>query len=194
MFISLGVGFLLQGLISQEWNIRLPLFSGAAWTAVLLAHTIWDRYGWRHPFAQKWTPAPRDIRGTWKGRLASDWVDPATDLRIPEKDAYLAIDQTFSQASVLLLTNESRSLSSLAAVDNEGGEHRLNYLFMNEPSIDLQHRSPIHRGATSLIVSGNPPVRMEGSYWTARNTKGRLTFTSRVATLAGSYEEAQRLF
>jgi len=41
---------------------------------------------------------------------------------------------------------------------------------------------------------GRPADRLEGRYWTDRETQGELTFSLRSATAVESYEQAEKLF
>lgn len=166
--------------------------------SVLLAVVLWwawEYWMWRFSvFDQvKWVP-PR-VSGTWKGRLVSVWVDPTSGIRPPPKTAYLVIRQTFSTVSAVLLTDEARSRSRLARVGELAGGRALEYMYVGEPSVLVEHRSQMHRGSASLLISGSSPAtRLHGRYWTDRNSKGSLDFTERSPQLAEDYETAESMF
>jgi len=165
--------------------------------AVLVAGivlTAWDRWIWRISSLQRFEFVPSVISGTWKGLLVSAWVDPVTGSPPPPKSVYLVIRQTFSSVSVMLLTNESRSRSTLARVGRVDGVSSLDYMYINRPDNSVEHRSRMHHGSTSLDVSGSPATRLRGRYWTDRDSRGELDFKERVADLASDFSDAEGLF
>ena len=193
-FVVLLVVF-IEGLLKGEWHPWVLGLSGLASLALLAVMWWWDSFLWRSRLAQKLPWVPKDIRGVWKGTLASYWKDPQTDQRIPAKDTYLVIRQTASQVHATLMTDESKSKSSAARLILEGGAVHLNYLYLNQPRLPLRSHSPIHWGATSLAVAGQPRVTsLEGHYWTDRDTKGELTFHARRTAFPETYQDAHVLF
>lgn len=175
-------------------NVGWLKFYSAAVLAAGVVLALWDRWLWKRSWFQKIGKVPRDVSGTWKGKLTSLWVDPETGKQIPVKDAYLVVRQTASRTSVTLLTDESRSKSSFAAVSVFDGDASLDYAYLNKPGITVEHRSHIHHGSTSLHVTGCPATRLKGRYWTDRDTKGQLDFTTRSKKRADDYEQAVGLF
>lgn len=171
----------------------LKFFSAAVFAAVAVL-AVWDWWLWKLSWIQRSRKVPRDLNGTWKGKLASFWVDPETGQQIPAKDAYLVVRQTSSTASVTLLTDESRSNSSLAVVSSLDGDASLDYMYLNRPDSRVEHRSRMHHGSASLHVTGCPATRLRGRYWTDRDTKGELDFTVRSTKVADDFDEAQALF
>lgn len=156
---------------------------------------LWDFWLWRLPLAQRIPGVSRSVRGTWKGRLTSFWVDPATGSSPPPKNVYLVVQQTASVVSVKLLTDESKSTSALAVVSEVDGAYLLTYLYLNKPDMRVEHRSRIHHGSTVFDVSGNPARRLKGRYWTDRDSKGELDFADRnKKKLADDFVEAAALF
>lgn len=176
--------------VSVGW---LKFFSAAVFAAVA-ALALWDHWLWKVSWIQRSRKVPRDLNGTWKGSLASFWVDPETDQQIPEKDAYLVVRQTASTISVKLLTDESRSKSSLAVVSSIDGDASLVYMYLNRPESRVEHRSRMHHGSTSLDVTGCPATRLKGRYWTDRDTRGELDFTERRKRAVDDFAQAVALF
>jgi hypothetical protein len=170
----------------------LRFFSAAVFIATACLNA-WDRFVWRFGWLQKLSAVPRDVSGTWETQLKSQWVDPVTGHGIPEKVVYIVIRQTSMSASVTLFSDESRSRSSLARVVKEGDAWVLHYVYTNEPSQDVRHRSQIHHGSGVLELAGNPVQRVAGSYWTDRNSKGSLKLTRRSRKLADDYQGAREL-
>lgn len=171
----------------------LRFYSVAVLAAVGLI-ALWDRWLWRLPFAQRFFSVPRDLGGTWKGVLTSFWVDPETGTSPRPKPAFLVVRQTSSKVSVALLTDESSSRSSLAAVTMSDGITSLDYFYLNLPDSRYRDRSPIHPGSVSITVTGRPASRLKGKYWTDRDTRGELDFTGRLRTPADDFDQATSLF
>lgn len=155
---------------------------------------VWDRWIWKLRIVQSIPGVTRDVSGTWEATLESLWIDPTTRTSPEPKVVYIVIRQTSSSASVALISNESKSKSSLARVVQEDGTWLLHYLYTNEPLVQLRHRSPIHHGSGVLSIVGSPAKRIAGSYWTDRDSKGRLTLNRRSRKHAEDYEEGIEFF
>ena len=133
-----------------------------------------------------------DLRGTWKGTLTTEWVDKASGEMCPPKDCYLVIGQTASTIRVALLADESRSKSSAAGLFHDDVVVTLQYIFRNQPKIRVDGRSAAHHGAVTLDVSSTG-TRLEGHYWTDRNSRGELTFSKRKNGRVTTYTDASEL-
>jgi predicted pore-forming effector associated with SMODS systems len=168
-------------------------FYSAAVAIVLGVLALWEYWVWGWSWVQLIPGVPRDIRGTWKGELETSWKDEH-GVSPPRKTAYLVVRQSASRVSAVLLTDESRSTSSLATVSSDGATVSLDYMYLNWPDVGVEERSRIHHGSASLVVSGAPASRLRGRYWTSRDTRGELDFTSRVSRLTEDYDEADRAF
>lgn len=190
------VGVLTAGIWIQSGEVDIAwiryLSAGIFLATVLIS--VWDLWLWRIPLIQRIPRVPRNIRGTWKGDLQSLWVDPTTGSRPIAKCAYIAIRQTSSIISVRLFTDESQSQSSLADLTVDDGISALEYMYLNKPKIHLEDRSRMHHGSTVLQVTGNPAKRLEGRYWTDRDTRGSLQFQERVRKIADDYLDAQEIY
>ena len=171
----------------------LRFFSVAVWLAVA-ALFAWDKLIWRWGLFQKFKVVPRDIRGTWRGILKSQWTERSTDNPPPPKEVYLVVRQDASSVSVVLLTDESRSASSLAEVVEDRTGATLNYMYLNRPESRVEDRSRMHPGSASLDVIGRPVTRLSGRYWTDRNSRGEFEFTERRLQYAEGFAEAGTLF
>lgn len=156
--------------------------------------SAWDRWLWRLRTVQTFFPVARDLRGTWKGTLTSFWEDPITRVRPAPKDVFLVIRQSASEVSVVLMTNESSSRSSMAALTESGTGASLVYMYLNRPDSRVEHRSRMHNGAAFLEVSGRPAARIRGRYWTDRDSRGELDFVARSSEIVEDFGEALRLF
>lgn len=175
----------------QQWS---RFFSLAIFVAVSLL-TLWEHWLWCLPCIQnqELCKVTRDIRGTWQGTLQSFWLNPATGTPPAPKTVYLVIRQSASEISVVLLTNESRSKSSLARVHDDGVTASLDYMYLNWPDGCLEQRSKMHYGSTSLNIIGKPVMRLRGSYWTNRDTRGELAFNKRILKLSDDFAQAETM-
>lgn len=179
-----------SGKLDLVW---LRYFSGAVVVATLLL-TAYDLFLWRVPLVQRVPGVPRSVRGTWKGTIASMWMDPSTGTRVNPIDAYLVVRQTSTTVTVRLLTQESTSSSTLARVAQPDGSPVLDYLYLNQPRATVRDRSPMHHGSVALEISGAPAHRLMGRYWTDRDSKGEIKFDARCAKLADDFDDAVGLF
>lgn len=154
---------------------------------------LFDRYAWRWAGICKVVGRPV-LHGTWYGELASHWVNPETNHRVPvDPDVFLVVRQRYWHITVRLLTKESSSVSMLANLEKgTDGVHQLFYVYANTPRPDVRHRSALHYGA---VVIGAPRDRsqgLQGEYFTGRNTQGemrfRRSFPCCIETHAGGLE------
>ena len=178
------------GVVKPAW---LRFFSVSVFIALALL-AVWDKWLWRFALVEALRGVPRDISGTWKGTVTSFWTDPATREAAPPKPAFLVVRQTASTISIVLLTDESRSVSSVSAVSEADGMASLDYLYLGTPDSRYEHRSRMHRGSASLNITGRPATRLRGRYWTDRDSKGELDFAARASRIADDYQEAASLF
>lgn len=178
------------GQVNFGW---LRYFSAAVFAATALL-LLWERVVWKLSPVQRMRGAPRDVSGTWKGTLTSFGEDPSTGKPPAPKSAYLIVRQTAFTVSVILLTDESRSVSSLGTVAGGDGLASLDYMYLNRPDSKVEHRSRMHHGSTSLDITGIPAKRLKGRYWTDRESRGELEFVERRRYAAEDFEEAARQF
>jgi hypothetical protein len=174
----------------NEWLAPIAPAVAVAWAGLL----VFDRYAWRWPGIRKLTGRP-GLHGTWHGRLASDWVNPKTNERVPpDPDVFLVIRQRFWSISVRQLTKESASASMTASLTSgEDGVHELVFIYGNKPKQEFRHRSEIHHGAAVLTAPRSVGDGIEGHYFTDRKTCGDLTFPTRYKHLGETHEAGRRL-
>ena len=155
----------------------------------------YDHFIWRIPKLGRDVSNRPDVRGTWRGTLASHWIDPETNERVPpDTDVYLVVRQTFWKVTAVLITRESKSCSTTATVDDDGcGQYQLVAVYRNTPRAALRHRSEVHHGSFKLDISGEPVTRLEGYYWTDRNTMGELQFDRRFKHTVESFADGAAL-
>lgn len=162
--------------------------------ACVLALTLFEVWIWRWPFLHPWFVHVPNVRGTWKGEIASLWVDPETGARPAAIPCFISIRQSFSSIQIRLMTSESSSnllSGSLAAASD--GTFELTGVYRNTPRLAVRSRSPIHHGALRLQVIGSPPTEMEGDYWTDRDSKGELRFRKVSPKPCYAFSDAEEL-
>lgn len=188
----LATGTLVAGgTVAPSW---LRLYAVSVFVLVLL-WTLWDRLIWRLALVQRLNISPCDIRGTWAGELTSDWRDPATqNPRLPKR-VYLVIHQSASRVRVSLVTNEARSESTSASLEEGESGSLLCYTYVDRPRrTSREIGSHSHNGAGVLRVIAKPAVRLEGEYWTDRRTSGDLRLDDRRFKTAADFEQASEWF
>lgn len=157
------------------------------YTILYLLFTTW---AWRWPIFAGWLIPFPDLSGTWRGTIASTWVNPETGTTPPPIEAMLVIRQRFDSISCTLFTSESESQSNAAALQLEDGSDRkvLSYNYTNDPRVSVRGRSERHAGAAILKLATQPTMRLTGEYWTSRKTTGEMDFVfdSRIAVEAFS--------
>lgn len=187
-----GVLLLLQGVpVSPQWFHPFSKVVGV----LMILLTAFDLWLWRLPFLHGWLVKRPDLIGTWRAEIVSNWVNPETGQRIAPISAYMVVRQTFSRLSLCLITDESRSeLLGAEIVRGGDGTYRVFGVYRSEPRFAVRHRSEIHYGALELRVAGSPPERIEGHYWTDRDTAGELALSNRKPKHAHDMASAQRLY
>ena len=163
--------------------------------AVVLGLSVFDLWLWRVPALQGWFVKRPHLWGTWRVTFQSNWINPATGQGIGPRKGYAVIDQTYTRTSLRLLTEES---TSELLVDDivlaPDGVFRLFGVYRNEPKVAVRHRSTLHYGAIALTIHTEPLLRLEGTYWTDRQTSGDLVFSDRQSDKHDSFESARLAF
>lgn len=185
------VAFLARGLPTTE--LFAPI--GAASSVASLLVLAFDHFLWRLPRVGRKLSKRPDLRGTWRGRLASNWENPETGQRIdPDPEVYLVVRQTFWSVTANLITKESKSCSTTATLEDDGcGQYQFVAQYRNTPRASVRERSEVHHGSFKLDIGGEPVDRLEGYYWTDRNTMGELEFDRRSGKAVDSFTHAQAL-
>lgn len=139
---------------------------------------IFDLWIWKAPGIIRLVGRPR-LYGTWITDLR-----PHADSHIPDGGnrgpikAAVIIEQSCWSLAVTMLTEESASHSTSAAI-HQNGESRdrriLTYTYANAPKQQYRRRSHPHVGAAKLDIVGMAPSQLSGTYWTDRLTVGDMT-------------------
>jgi hypothetical protein len=135
-----------------------------------------------------------DRRGTWKGTLLSDWVDPSTNKGPGPINVYLVIRQTYSTIDVRLFSEESNSVSLSGNISRDRAEVcSLAVVYQNTSKMLRRDGSPINPGGMLLTLVGAPVHKLDGEYWTDRKNIGELTLNARSNKIVHDFEEALKL-
>lgn len=94
------------------------------------------------------------------------------------KSIQINIKQSLLQTNVEIITNEisSQSITSSLVLENE--QSILYYTYITSPKSRYSTNNPIQYGTCRIMIrDGELPV---GTYWTSRQTKGDITFKSKL--------------
>lgn len=161
-------------------------------TVLTGACIVFDRWLWKWRIFRGWLVKQPNLQGSWKARLISNWVDPATGQQIAPIECVMVIRQRFSALNARLYTRESSStLLAYAFCCDDDGIFELIGTYRNTPRVDLRgQRSEIHYGSLLLQVRSDPTNRLDGHYWTDRGTKGSLQLSHRADVLFTDYDSS----
>ncbi|WP_405240381.1 Cap15 family cyclic dinucleotide receptor domain-containing protein [Lentisalinibacter orientalis] len=196
LIVILGAGLTLLGLLIQGKSLSIAGVATTLGTTVALLYGgIWlfDSYLWRWSIFRGWLVNRPYLQGSWAATLHSDWIDPETNERVPPIEAYMVVRQTLTSLSMRLFTEKSRSALVAHAIETEpDGLFQLSAVYRNYPKIEYQGKqSSIHHGALLIDVHEVRQERLEGHYWTDRETRGTVVLERRVAKLFSSFDEAR---
>ncbi|MCX6246178.1 MAG: hypothetical protein NTW10_00455 [Bacteroidetes bacterium] len=143
----------------------------------IIIWTIFITWAWKWKIFYPWLVPFPNLSGKWEGLIISNWKDKELD-PIPTE---ITITQNFFNIQVKIKTKESRSYSIGASfdIDAERGFQQLIYTYLNTPKTGVRDRSEIHYGSTILHFDGFKVTKMEGEYWTDRETTGEVTLTKK---------------
>lgn len=140
-------------------------YAGEAISVAVIFAGIYEKVLWRiNPFEN--TPK---LAKRYTGTLKSSYDHI-------ERKASLEIRQTLLSVRVILITNESKSKSLSASIDEILGEMQLTYCYLNTPKSEYRYRSEIHYGTATLSLAN--PMTLDGQYYTDRKTNGDMVFTA----------------
>lgn len=174
-FIVYSIIFLMtQNLDSIDFHKALTHISSTISINIFI-WMIFIAWAWKWKFFYPWLVPFPDLSGEWKGTIKSNWKEKELD-PIPIE---VSISQNFFTIQIRIKTNESKSYSISASfdIDKERGFQQLVYSYLNTPKSGVRERSEIHYGSTILNFEGCKVTKMDGEYWTDRETTGEVTLT-----------------
>lgn len=183
--IVLFVAALVQGFDLGNFLDVLRLIPIVA-TADGIAYFVFVAWLWRWKHLQGWLIPFPDLNGTWQGHIQTNWkgAEGNTPNPIP---AILTIKQRFGRMSCVMRTAEMESHSYLEGfcIDKDSQVRRLCYSYTSRPKTALRDRSTPHDGTMLFNIIGKPvhKLKLEGEYWTQRQTSGTVTLTFRTRDL-----------
>lgn len=174
---SLALFSLLKWLqIEAPWYIDTP--SVIAFFGIF--YKLFDSWLWKTTLSNKTslitTP---DFSGIYKGYILSSY-----DVYTKEYRATLSIKQTWTNISIILTTDNSRSESVLGMIiTNIPDGYKLLYAYQNKPKSDASNTMHSHDGTANLLLfSKDQKIILEGDYYTGRDRQnhGRLYFQKEI--------------
>ena len=181
--IVLFLAALVQGFDLRNFLDVLRLIPIVA-TADGIAYFVFTVWLWRWKLFQGWLIPFPDLNGTWQGHIQTNWRDAEgkTPGSIP---TILTIKQSFGRMSCVMRTGEIESHSYLEGfcIDKDAQVRRLCYSYTSRPKASLRERSTPHDGTMLFNIIGKPVHKLEGEYWTQRQTSGTVTVTFRINEL-----------
>ena len=161
-----------QNLESIDYHKALTNIS----TTISINLIIWllfIKWMWKWKIFHPWLVPFPNLSGKWSGTIKSNW-EGGNPEPIPTR---VTITQNFFNIQVRINTEESRSYSIGASfdIDKDRGFQQLFYSYLNTPKSGVRDRSQIHYGSTLLNFEGSNVNKMEGEYWTSRETTGEIT-------------------
>src|SRR6266699_5011206 len=177
--LAVGTTLLFNYLL-EILQLRIPWWIDAP--AVMgfygLFHNLFDNILWRVQLGPVRFSSIPDIRVVWAGKIKSSYNN---GVEIP---VVFYIRQTWSKLSIQLETDNSRSFSTMAALNtDEATECFLRYEYLNEPAVFGAVSMQSHRGTGHLYISSDNKA-MNGDYYTGRGRQNMgtivLQFISRT--------------
>jgi len=150
----------------------------------LLAYWLFAQWGWRWKPLHGWLVPFPDLGGTWQGEVQTNWKD-ANGITPGPIPVVLAIKQSFGHISCIMRTGEMESTSFAEGfcIDKDNQVRKLCYSYTSKPKSNLRDRSTPHDGTMVFNIVGNPVHKLEGEYWTQRQTTGAVLLTLRTKEL-----------
>ena len=181
--IVLFVAALVQGFDLDNFLDVLRLIPIVA-TADGIAYFVFTAWLWRWKHFQGWLIPFPDLNGTWQGHIQTNWKDAESNTSGPIP-AILTIKQSFWRMSCVMRTSEMESHSYYEGfcIDKDAQVRRLCYSYTSRPRTTLRDRSTPHDGTMLFNIIGKPVHKLEGEYWTQRQTTGTVTLTFRIRDL-----------
>lgn len=183
-FSILGLAFIVYAIIftlTQDFDsIDFHKAITHVSTTISINIILWMLFiawAWKWKIFYPWLVPFPNLSGSWDGRIKSNWKEEKLEA-IPIE---VSITQNFFNIQVRIKTKESRSYSIGASfdIDNERGFQQLIYTYLNTPKAGVRERSEIHYGSTILNFDGFKVTKMDGEYWTDRETTGEITLTKK---------------
>ena len=141
-----------------------------------VAGLVWRSIWRRIPRLNRWVFP--DLNGVWEGSLRSTWINTETGQPVPTIPVRVTITQGIVNMSVRMGTDNMNSFSTWIELKRlDSGIFRICYNYDHMPTPESQPDNPPHNGIAYLMVDADTPNRLEGYYFTYRQTTGSFTLT-----------------
>jgi hypothetical protein len=179
------VAFFMGVPVDRTWLKYVGIIA----SVVVWGTITFDLFVWR--WLPRWLVKRPNLRGTWRGTLASTWTGDGSPQQ--PREFYLVIRQTYSRIHIESFFDISDSCSTSADIVLGDGSPVLWYTYDSNAHALHTDNNPPHRGAVRLSVQTEPHLSMAGDYWTGRKTTGRMELSARSPKLVGSFAGAKGL-
>ena len=138
--------------------------------------TIFTKWTWKYKIFQNWLVVFPDLNGSWKGFIYSNWINPDTNKKPDPIPVMLNIKQSFFNINCKMITEEMESYSYAEGfiIDSDKQIKNLAYSYTSNPKSSLRYRSTPHDGTIVFKIVEKPLLKLEGRYWTERETTGEI--------------------
>jgi hypothetical protein len=181
--VVLFLAAIVQGFDLRNFLDVLRLIPIVA-TADGIAYFVFTVWLWRWKCFQGWLIPFPDLNGTWQGHIQTNWKD--SEGKTPDPiPTILTIKQSFGRMSCVMRTEEMESHSYLEGfcIDKDAQVRQLCYSYTSRPKANLRERSTPHDGTMLFNIVGVPVYKLEGEYWTQRQTAGTVILSFRTNKL-----------
>lgn len=174
VIISIIISYIFRKDLGEikDWFFVIPNVI----TIELVLYIIFTKFLWKLKKLQPWLVPFPDLSGTWIGILKSSYIDPKTKNRVDSIPCMIVVIHRYNEIHITFVTKESKSYSFSEELkfDKSRNYKQLTYCYANEPKILLNNRSINHKGTAILSLIGID--KLEGIYYSDRETKGELLF------------------
>ncbi len=196
LIIGLAVIVWAIALVILGHGVSLSLLKpfGATTAAVTAVSVLFEKYFWRWKYFRGWLVERPFLGGTWRAILHSTYEEDG--VRVSPKEVFVVIRQSMSTMTFRLYSDRAKSHSLAESIFRERTDmYALSVSYQSDPSIDQRNgESEIHYGAALFTHIADEPARLEGHYFTDRNTAGSLKLIERKNVYPSSYGEAREHF
>lgn len=158
--------------VAINWCIQKPndiadyiqvIFESSGVSTLLVV--LYNKYLWK---IDPTNDLPK-IGGNYTGHISYTYKD------LPEKkETQAKIDQTFLDIKVSIITDEVTSSTTTSEIVKENSNYVIYYTYITNPKNKFSNDNPIQRGTCRLDIFND---RLEGIYWTSRQTIGDIKFS-----------------
>lgn len=158
----------------------------------LVVIAIFVKWGWKLKVFRGWLVPFPDLNGTWVGNIYSDWINPQTGKKPSPIPVMLTVNQSFFHVSCLMRTSEMESHSYVEGfvIDTDRQLKNIAYSYTSKPRLSLNERSIPHDGTAVFQIIETPKLKLNGRYWTERNTKGEIKLEYHTSELLEELPES----